>query len=105
MNNANLLRNPTIFNNSSTPFLMHRTLTRIHSSRSDVMLNLSLGAAAARSSPGGRVVAVFLRRGGLLLLLRFSLARHDLDVPYVDDLAAVLSEGDVLNVDIGLRMH
>ena len=84
---------------------MHRTLTRIHSSRSDVMLNLSLGAAAARSSPGGRVVAVFLRRGGLLLLLRFSLARHDLDVPYVDDLAAVLSEGDVLNVDIGLRMH
>ena len=86
---------------------MHRTLTlglRVHSSRSDVMLILPLGAAGARSGPGGRVVDAFLRRGGLLLLLRFGLTGHDLDVPYVDDLAAVLSEGYILNFDIGLRM-
>ena len=69
------------------------------------MLILPLGAAAARSGTGGWVVDVFLRRGGLLLLLRLGLARNDLDVPYVDDLAAVLSEGDVLNFYKELRTH
>ena len=55
----------------------------------------------AAGSDGDRVIEVFSSRarGGRigLLLLRFGLARHDLDVPYVDELPAVLTKRDVLN--------
>ena len=77
-----------------------------HSSRSALLLVLPLGGGprdrpAAAGSDGDRVIEVFPSRGRGgrigLLLLRLGLARHDLDVPYVDELAAVLAKRDVLN--------
>ena len=61
---------------------------------------LPLGGCLHNRPAGLGVVDVVARGrggGGFGLLLRFGLARHDLDVSYVDDLAAVLTKRDLLN--------